>query len=135
MPVRKPPTTQPAKRQTRQRDAIREVFTTAGRPMGPHEVAAAAQRALPSLGIATVYRALKRLVEEGWLVPVTIAGGTRYEVAGVGHHHHFHCLDCDRIFDVVGCPGDVRRLAPRGFLLAGHELTLKGTCRWCAERR
>jgi Fur family ferric uptake transcriptional regulator len=123
------------KRKTRQRDAIREVFTSARRPLSSQEVAAAAQRTLPSLGIATVYRAIKHLLEEGWLVPVSIAGGTRYELADTGPHHHFHCLDCDKTFDISGCAGNVQKLAPSGFRLASHELTLSGTCRWCAEQR
>jgi Fur family ferric uptake transcriptional regulator len=125
----------PMKRKTRQRDAIREVFTSAGRPLSPQEVAAAAQRLLPTLGIATVYRALKQLLDEGWLVPLNIAGGTRYELAEPSHHHHFHCRDCDKTFNVAGCAGNVQKLAPSGFVIASHELTLSGTCRWCAERR
>jgi len=123
------------KRKTRQRDTIREIFTSARRPLRPQEVAAAAQRSLPSLGIATVYRAIKLLLDEGWLIPVNIAGGTRYELAEIGHHHHFHCRDCDKTFNIVGCAGNVQELAPNGFVIASHELTLSGTCRWCAERR
>lgn len=130
------PTIQPpARRKTRQRDVIREVFLSARRPLGPQEVVAAAQKALPSVGIATVYRALKQLLGEGWLVPVGIAGGTRYELAETGHHHHFHCLDCDKAFNVPGCAGNVQKLVPSGFVIANHELTLSGTCRWCTERR
>jgi Fur family transcriptional regulator, ferric uptake regulator len=123
-----------AKRNTRQRDAIREVFAAAGRPLSPQEVVEAAKQSLPSLGIATVYRALKEFTSEGWLSAIGIAGGTRYELAEIGHHHHFHCLDCDRTFDIAGCTGNLRKLAPRGFVVAGHELTLSGTCRWCGER-
>jgi Fur family ferric uptake transcriptional regulator len=126
---------QRVKRKTRQRDAIREVFTSASRPLRPQEVVAVAQRSLPSLGIATVYRALKQLLDEGWLASVRIAGRTRYELAEGGHHHHFHCLDCDRTFNILGCAGNVQKLAPSGFVIASHELTLSGTCRWCAERR
>lgn len=120
------------KRNTRQREVIRGVFTSAGRPLSPQEVTASAQEAIPSLGIATVYRALKEFVEEGWLVAVGVAGSTRYELAEIGHHHHFHCRDCDKTFDIKGCTGDLARLVPRGFVIASHELTLSGTCRACA---
>ena len=123
------------KRNTRQREVLREVFTSAGRPLSPQEVAVLAQVAIPSLGIATVYRALKEFVEEGWLVAVGVAGGTRYELADIGHHHHFYCRDCDKTFDIAGCRGNLRGLVPKGFVIASHELTINGTCRSCAERR
>jgi Fur family ferric uptake transcriptional regulator len=65
-------------------------------------------------------------------VTVVVAGGTRYELAEIGHHHHFHCQDCDKTYDIEGCAGDLSRLVPLGFVVAGHELTLSGTCRACA---
>lgn len=125
------------KRNTRQREIIKEVFASSGRPLSPQEIAVGAQKELASLGIATVYRALKESLADGQLVAVDVAGGTRYELAEVGqrHHHHFYCTACDRAFDIEGCTGDVRRLAPKGFIVASHELTLHGTCRACANRR
>ena len=79
-------------RKTRQRSAIRDALEAGGRPMSPDEVLAAAQKHVKGLGIATVYRNLKALVEEGWLVPVELPGEpARYELSGKDHHHHFHC--------------------------------------------
>jgi len=31
-------------------------------------------------------------------------------VAGKGHHHHFQCERCDRVFDISGCLDNLRRL-------------------------
>ncbi len=121
-------------RNTRQKDAIREVFARSERPLGPSEIAVLAQRSVPALGIATVYRALRELCDQGWIVPVSVAGGTRYERADRGHHHHFHCQTCDRAFDIDGCVGDLGALAPKGFRVTGHELTLSGICDACASR-
>jgi Fur family ferric uptake transcriptional regulator len=59
-------------RKTRQRGAIRDAIAQADRPLLPQEVLEAAQHAVPSLGIATVYRNLKVLVEEGVLAPTEI---------------------------------------------------------------
>lgn len=122
------------KRNTRQRELLRAVFLAAGRPLSPLELVDAAQADLPTLGMATVYRALKDFVEEGWLIPVNVAGGTRYELAKIGHHHHFHCQDCDKAYDIHGCAGDVTRLVPQGFVIANHELTISGTCSDCASQ-
>lgn len=123
------------RRNTRQREIIRAVLASCGRPLGAHETAAAAQHVFPALGIATVYRALKEFVAEGWLVAIEVAGVTRYELADVGgrHHHHFHCGACERVFDVERCGVDLQRLAPSGFLVSDHELTLHGTCKACTE--
>ena len=123
-------------RNTRQRSAIREVIVLADRPLLPQEVLDAAQQHTPGLGIATVYRSLKALVEEGELQPVNLPGeNPRYELVGHAHHHHFQCRKCLRVFDVHACPGDLSALAPAGFSVESHDLTLYGLCSDCAPRR
>lgn len=119
-------------RSTRQRQAIRQVFEEANRPLGPQEVLKAGQAYAPALGIATVYRTLKGLVEEGWLAAVELPGEPpRYETAGKKHHHHFRCRACVRVYEIKGCPPDLKRLTPRGFRLEGHEIVLYGLCTTC----
>jgi Fur family transcriptional regulator, ferric uptake regulator len=119
-------------RKTRQRSAIREALEASGRPMSPEEVLSAAQTHVRGLGIATVYRNLKALVEEGWLVPVELPGEpARYELAGKDHHHHFHCRACGRVFELNGCVEKLAELVPAGFAMTGHEVVLYGLCRGC----
>lgn len=121
------------RRRTPQRRAIRRVLAEADRPLGPQEILAAAAPSAPSLGIATVYRNVKTLLEEGWLRSVELPGEpARYELSDKAHHHHFHCRECDRVFEVDDCPGGLMDLAPRGFRLEAHEIVLYGLCRSCA---
>ena len=121
-------------RDTRQRRAIREVFEAQERPLSPQEVLDTARGRVAGMGIATVYRTLKGLVGERWLVPVELPGETtRYERAGKEHHHHFHCRDCGRVYEMDGCPKDLKRLAPRGFVVDAHEVVLYGSCAECAK--
>ena len=54
-------------RSTKQRAAIEQAMAEADRPLAPQEVLELAQASLPGLGIATVYRALKAMAEEGFL--------------------------------------------------------------------
>ena len=120
-------------RKTRQRDAIRQVFEESPHPLGPTEVLEAGRSRVTGLGIATVYRTINSLVDSGWLVPVELPGeAPRYERSGAAHHHHFRCRDCARVFEIDGCPGDLTKLAPPGFLLESHDIVLYGRCARCA---
>ena len=120
-------------RKTRQRSAIRDAILESHRPLTPAEVLELARRVVPGLGIATVYRFIKSMVDEGSVVPVDIPGAApHYEVGHLGHHHHFHCRSCRRVFELRGCPRDLARLAPAGFELDGHEVVLYGRCEGCA---
>lgn len=118
-------------RSTRQRHAIREVLQNADRPLLAAEVLDHAQLTVPSLGMATVYRTLKALVAEESLQIVALPGeNPRFEFPR-GHHHHFCCQSCKKVFDVHACPGDLSRMVPAGFSIEGHELTLYGKCADC----
>lgn len=121
-------------RNTQQRDAIRDALEQAGRPLTPLEILAAAQARVPKLGLATVYRNIKSLVEEGWLRPVSLPGDApRYELARIAHHHHFHCRVCNRVLDIQACPGELKHLVPRGYHVEAHEVVLYGRCSTCAK--
>lgn len=120
-------------RSTRQRIAIRRAFEGAGRPLNAQEVLEAAKQYAPTLGIATVYRALRGLTEEGELTMVELPGEPpRYEPASLAHHHHFSCRTCGRLFELTHCVGDFAGLTPPGFVTEAHELVLYGRCESCA---
>jgi len=121
-----------SERNTRQRKAIRDVLEVAARPLSPKEILDGAQGVVSGIGIATVYRTLKLLADEGLVDTVDIPGESpRFELSGKGHHHHFYCRGCAGVFEVEGCPGDFSRLVPPGFSLTGHELVLFGSCIAC----
>ncbi len=119
-------------RQTRQKEAIRNAFLKADRPLSPEEALGTAQTEVEAVSIATVYRNINLLVAEQWLIPVEIPGeSTRYEVAGKEHQHHFHCNDCGKVYEVEGCAVPVKTKLPKGFRMTGHEFFLYGTCAAC----
>ncbi|GMA16779.1 transcriptional repressor [Deinococcus metallilatus] len=123
-----------ATRSTRQRDVITRVLDGAEGPLAVGEVLIRAQTDLPGLGVATVYRTLKLLTEQGHIHPVTLDGETRYERAGRGHHHHFSCTGCGRVFTLHTCPVALPSgtVYPGGFIVEAHEVTLYGRCPECA---
>ena len=121
-------------RSTRQRRTIRDVVERAGRPLSTDEILAGAQSSIPSLGKATVYRSIRTLLEEGWLAAVDMPGRSPlYERAGKGHHHHFACSACKRVYELDGCASEIRGELPAGFVSTGHDVTIYGTCAACSR--
>lgn len=119
-------------RNTRQRSAIQNAIEQAGRPLSPAEILVLAQAGAPALGIATVYRNIKTLLEDGRIREVALPGEPpRYERAHLGHHHHFKCRSCNKVFDIDECHTDWSQHVPTGFLIERHDLTLFGRCRDC----
>jgi Fur family ferric uptake transcriptional regulator len=121
------------KRKTSQRTAIEQVFLQQDRPLGIEEILDKGRRHVKSLNQATVYRNLKLLVENGWLKQINHPClGSLYERTGKGHHHHFHCHACNRVYELPGCALNEREAAPDGFVVEDHEVFLSGVCPACA---
>ncbi len=120
------------KRDTQQREAIRKALVISGRPLSVSEVFELAGNEVAGLGIATVYRNLKSLQSERQIVRVDLPGQpARWEAVPEGHHHHFLCRTCDRLFEVRGCPEDLAQLLPEGYTLEEHDILLRGQCDSC----
>jgi len=121
-------------RKTRQREVIKQVFESEARPLNPLEILDLAQVSLSRVSLATVYRAIKELIEEKWLTPVKISGQPLYyERDRHHHHHHFYCESCCKVFEVEGCI-PVKKLTPKGFSLESHDILLSGRCPACIKR-
>ena len=121
-------------RKTRQRDALAEILARSDRPLSVPELFDAGSARVEGLGVATVYRAISALLDAGEIQSVDIPGEpTRYERAGKGHHHHFQCDKCERVFDISGCLDNVRKLVPPRFRVREHDVTPYGLCASCAR--
>jgi len=130
-------------RHTRQRQAVIDALGQSGQALSPPEILARAQAAVASLNLSTVYRQIKAMHDAQQIVRVDLPGQpARFEAlchesqaAKPGHHHHyFHCSDCDRVYAIHACPGKMAHLAPPGFEVQRHDLTLHGRCASCAAR-
>jgi Fur family transcriptional regulator, ferric uptake regulator len=122
-------------RNTRQRRALRDAFEEQNRPLSPSELLALASEKVDGLGIATVYRTIKSLLEEGGLAQVDLPGEPpRYELAGKPDHHHFQCNSCSKVFDAPGQLDHTDKLAPEGVSVAKYILVVYGTCQACLAK-
>jgi Fur family transcriptional regulator, ferric uptake regulator len=124
-------------RQTAQRRAILQALDEAAGPLTPSEVLVRAGHHHETLGLATVYRNLNALEASGEVVAVHLPNeSTRYELSGRGHHHHFRCEACGRVFELTAnCPVAVLEgvTLPGGFEVHDHALTLYGHCPDCRQ--
>ncbi len=131
------PSPAPRPKGTRQRGVISRLLNVAEGPLSVPELHSRALSELPSLGVATVYRTLKLLQEQGAAHIVTLDGENLYEASGRGHHHHFACRSCGRVFTLHTCPLALPpgTVYPGGFVVEAHEVTLYGQCPACAAAR
>ena len=121
------------KRTTAQRRVIEGLFTQHERPLSVNEIFTYGREVVPSLNIATVYRTLKILVDNGSLDKIHHPSfGALYERSGKDHHHHFFCRECNRAYELPGCALKIDDAAPDGFVVEGHEVFLLGKCPSCA---
>jgi Fur family ferric uptake transcriptional regulator len=104
--------------------------------LSPGEVLDAARDAVNAMGFAMVYGTLELLVAEGAVQAITLRGkSSRHEMAESAHHLDLRCNMHRHAFEVPGCPGNLRRLAPRAFTVEHHEITLYGRCSDGAKRK
>lgn len=121
-------------RQTRQRDAILRVLHSASGPLPVPEIHARAGQQ-GKIGIATVYRTLKLLQENGQIHAVTLPSGeTCYQGKPGEHHDHFQCRNCNQVFDLDVCPLHLKSgsTLPGGFVVEDHRILLSGLCPSCS---
>ncbi|SFO07004.1 Fur family transcriptional regulator [Nitrosospira briensis] len=123
------------KRNTRQRDAILGAISDARRPLSTQEILTEAQVVVPTLSIATVYRNLKDLTAEGWVLPVKLPGeADRYEVTKLGEHYHFKCSSCSKVFDIHETIKNKELPVPADFVVESYDLILYGRCKDCTPK-
>src|SRR4051794_7884062 len=98
------------------------------------------RRRKPSVGRASVYRALEQLEQLGLVQRVEVCRGTAgYErVDPTGHHHHHAiCRDCGRMvpFEDPRLERALEHVAGEvpGFDVAEHDVVLRGRCDRCAN--
>lgn len=126
------------RRTTRQREAVREA-------LGESEEFVSAQALHQSLrvggstvGLATVYRALAALAEDGEADALQSGGEVLYRACTPTHHHHLICRSCGRTVELEAATverwaGQVA--AEHGFVEPEHVVDIFGLCADCAAER
>ncbi len=102
-----------------------------------YEIYREVQRGKPGVGLATVYRATRRLVEMGLVKDLDGGhGGSRYD-ARTDRHDHALCTSCGALLDIaqeIPLPLEAAQLASRaaGMEMLSYEVRLYGRCSECS---
>lgn len=126
------------KRTTRQLEQVFAVLQGDHSHPFAHQIYQRVHRKLPRISLATVYRNLHSLVEEGKIRTLLLdEQGARFDPE-TSRHDHFVCERCGRVVDLFlrrERQLDLNSLAKQGYVVTTHSLTVHGTCQVCAARR
>jgi Fur family ferric uptake transcriptional regulator len=112
-----------------------EAVAHSGHHMTAEEVFEVVQSRTRSLNLATVYRTLELLVEEGMVSQVDLGyGRTVYATIQHGPHIHLVCRQCGKILEVDNCTVDplCQEIKEKhGFSCDLQHLSISGLCAEC----
>jgi Fe2+ or Zn2+ uptake regulation protein len=126
------------KRATRQLEAVFQALQ--GDPTHPFadEIYRRVRKKLPRISLATVYRNLQRLAEDGKIRTVLLGERVARYDPETSDHDHFICESCGRVQDLFlerDRQVDLTPLIADGYVVTTHNLTVYGICRGCAASR
>jgi len=122
-------------KQTRQRDAILEVFLSVTGHIASEDLYQRVRALHPHIGYTTVYRTMRLLCDAGLAQEQSFDGVARYEVS-LHHHDHLVCLRCGKIieFECEMIEAAQNEIAERhGFRMLRHRHELYGHCAECQK--
>lgn len=126
------------RRVSRQRAAVSAQMDGAAEFRSAQSIYADLRTAGNAIGLATVYRALQGMVEDGEVDVLRSAedGEAVYRRCSTGHHHHLVCRSCRTATEVEGAAAErwaQAIAAEHGFTAVSHVLEVFGTCSTCSE--
>ena len=89
---------------------------------------------MPSISLATVYRNLNQLVDNGSVRKISGLDGAIHYDHCVEKHYHFICTCCNKVYDVpynVAQDLELKLKSLTGLEAQSAELTFKGLCPNC----
>jgi len=124
---------------TRQRELVLKTLYENEGHFSPEELHRLIQKSRPDskVGIATVYRTLSLLEEEGLAESISFGTeGKRYEIGLKKHHDHLICIRCGKIIEFVDEVIEARQEAVGkkfDFTITDHTMKIIGICSECRK--
>ena len=125
---------------TPQRRSVLDVVENSGEHLDAEAIYRRAQAEDPAISLATVYRTLAVLKDQGLIEQRYLArdhAREHYEPVGAPEHYHFTCLDCRRVIEfqsrrVAQIRAELQR--ELGLRITNACLCLEGYCPSCAAK-
>ncbi len=125
------------RRETRQRTAVSALLDRTDSFISAQELHARLRDEGDAIGLATVYRSLQQLVDDGEVDVVHPGDGEAvYRRCSSGHHHHLVCRVCRTTVEVDSRAVEqwARRIGEEnGFGDVDHVVEVFGTCANCSR--
>jgi Fur family transcriptional regulator, ferric uptake regulator len=125
-------------RRTGQRDLILETFLGTEEHLTSEDLYSIVNKLDSRIGLTTVYRTLKLLIEAGLAREVRFGDNKTYYEHHYDHEHHDHmiCTECGRVIEFFS--PDIEELQDQmasnfGFKPTHHSLRLWGICSECQK--
>ncbi len=122
-----------------QREEILKVLYNSKEHLTSEEIYNEVKKINRNIGLATVYRALAFLEEQGLINSISFGSeGKKYELNRGKHHDHMICINCNKIIEFFD--EELEKLQKEiaekhGFKLIAHELNMYGICKECQDKK
>lgn len=126
--------TESMKRNTKQREEVWQVLERTSGFVSAQVLHQELHRAGSTIGLATVYRALNALANEGTIDALTLEGENLYRACSPGHHHHLICRLCGVAKEIEAHAVEAwakEVAAESGYSEPQHIVDIFGTCSSC----
>ena len=128
--------TDKVRRTTKQRSAVRALLDDDREFRTAQQVHESLRRDGDTIGLATVYRALQALADDGEVdVLRTPDGELAYRHCSKGHHHHLVCRSCGLTVEIAADQVEswaATVASGHGFSAVSHDIELFGLCASCS---
>jgi Fur family ferric uptake transcriptional regulator len=125
-----------ARRRTIQRETILEELRKVTSHPTADELHQMVREKLPGISIATVYRNLEILADQGKVLKLDVAGKRRRFDGSAENHYHIRCSKCGRVDDVhMDLMHVLEESAAQscGYKIQAHNVEFTGICPECAN--
>lgn len=127
-------------RLTRQKKAVLDEmkkFEKAHLHPSADEVYRKVKRKISQISLATVYRNLEKLAEQGLIREIKFPDAPTHYNGNSESHHHIRCVLCGRVDDILMAPSvRMKKGASKisGYRVTGYRLELVGLCPDCQKK-
>jgi Fur family peroxide stress response transcriptional regulator len=128
--------TAPKRRKTAQKVFVRAFMLASYSHPTAEDILEAGKKAGVRLSLASVYRILEEMEEEGEAVLLVTPDGARHFDCARRNHAHFICRACGRIIDLTKGQAEAERLAEANNLSleSPQGVVIYGLCPACLEQ-